>query len=108
MRWMVELGHVDINTKVSLLSLFLTIPRQGYLKVVLDVMSYLKLKHNSPLSFDPTYLDIDQRNFRECVWKDFYKCAVKAIPPNAPLPRCNEVHLYMLTDSNHAGDKWTR
>ena len=55
MRWMVEIGHIDINTKVSLLSLNLAMPIQGHLGAVLYVLGYLKVKHNSQLAFDLTY-----------------------------------------------------
>jgi hypothetical protein len=47
MRWMVELGHVDIATKVSMLSSYLVYPREGHLEAVIHVMGYLRLKHNS-------------------------------------------------------------
>ena len=70
-------------------------------------MGYLKLRHNSRLMFDLSYPDIDHSYFQECDWTDFYEDAVKAIPPNAPLPRGNEVELCMFIDSDHAGSNWT-
>ena len=33
---------------------------------------------------------------------------MEAIPSNAHLPREKEVDLFMLVDSNHASNKWTR
>ncbi len=60
MRRMVELGCIDIVTKVSMLSSYLARPREGHLENALHVMGYLRLKHNSQLIFDPTYPDIDQ------------------------------------------------
>ena len=33
---------------------------------------------------------------------------MKAIPPNAPLPRGKKVDLHMFIDSDHAGNKQTR
>jgi hypothetical protein len=47
MRWMVELGCIDIATKVSLLSSHLVYPRKGHLKTALHMMSYLSHKHNT-------------------------------------------------------------
>ncbi len=47
MRWMVELGHIDIATEVSMLSSYLVCPRKGHLENALHVMGYLQLKHNS-------------------------------------------------------------
>ena len=47
MRWMVELGRVDIATEISLLSSHLAYPRVGHLEVALHLMGYLKQKHNT-------------------------------------------------------------
>ena len=47
MRWMVELGRIDIATEVSMLSSYLACPREGHLENALHVMGYLRLKHNS-------------------------------------------------------------
>ena len=47
MRWMVELGHVDIMVEVSMLSLYLALPREGHLEIALHIVGFLKQKHNS-------------------------------------------------------------
>jgi hypothetical protein len=47
MRWMVELGQIDIATEVSMLSLYLACPGEGHLENALHIMGYLQLKHNS-------------------------------------------------------------
>jgi hypothetical protein len=66
--WMVELGHINIATKVSLLSSHLAYPREGHLKAALHVMGNLKQKHNSRLIFDPTYPNIDLSSFPTYDW----------------------------------------
>ena len=63
MRWMVELGCIDIATEVSLLSSHLAFPREGHLETALHIMSYLSQKHNTRLIFDPTYPKIDMAQF---------------------------------------------
>ena len=108
MRWMIELGRVDIATEVSLLSSYLALPREGHFEAALHVMGYLKLKHNSRLVFDPTYPEIDMSKFMQCEWKEFYGDVTEAIPPNAPAPRGKEVDIRAKVDSDHAGDKRTR
>ena len=55
MRWMVEIGRIDIATGISLISSHLVIPREGHLEADIHVIRYLHLKHNSHLLFDPTY-----------------------------------------------------
>jgi hypothetical protein len=41
MRWMVELGRIDIATEVSMLSSYLACPWEGHLENALHVMGYL-------------------------------------------------------------------
>ena len=50
LRWMVELGRVDIITEVSMLAAFSVAPRAGHLATVLHLYSYLKacLLYTSP------------------------------------------------------------
>ena len=72
MRWTIEIVHININTKVSVLSSHLAMLRPGYLEVVLNTMGYLKLRHNSRLASDPSYPDIDHINFWECNWTYYY------------------------------------
>ena len=104
---MVDVGHTDINTKVSILSSYLDIPRQGHLKAVLHAIGYLKLKHNLQSAYDPSYPNIDHRNFQECDCTDFYESAVKTSHPMLHHLEA-EVNLCMFVDSDHACDKQTR
>jgi hypothetical protein len=107
MRWMVEIGQVDIATEVSLLSSHLAYPRIGHLLTVLHVMGYLKLKHNTRLVFDPTYPKIDMTMVPKQTWKEFYGDIEEAIPDNMPRPLGKPVDIRMWVDSDHAGEKRT-
>ncbi len=80
MRWMVELGRIDIATEIFMLSSYLAYPRECHLEAALHIMGYLRLKHNSRLIFDPTYPDIDHSAFPEYDWTEFYGDVVEAIP----------------------------
>ena len=109
MRWMVELGRIDIATELSILSSYLAYPREGHFDAALHCMAYLRDKHNSRLFFDPTYPELDLDSFNDgAAWKDFYGEISEAIPPNAPEPRGKPIDLRMYCDSDHAGDKETR
>ena len=108
LRWMVELGRIDMMTEVSMLASHLAMPREGHLEAIFHIYAYLKQKYNSRLAFDPTYPSIDMSDFKECDWKPFYGDVKEAIPPNAPEPRGKDVDLRMFVDSDHAGDKLTR
>eukprot|EP00804_Cyclotella_cryptica_P022291 CCRYP_018117-RA/>CCRYP_018117-RA protein AED:0.37 eAED:0.39 QI:0/0/0/1/0/0/2/0/232 len=93
LRWMSELGWIDICTKVSMLSSFAAMPREGHLEAALHVFSYLKSKSNSRLIFDPKEPDVGKSDFVECDWSDFYPGMEEALPPNAPTPLGKDVVL---------------
>ncbi|KAL7475938.1 hypothetical protein ACHAW6_001835 [Cyclotella cf. meneghiniana] len=108
MRWMYELGRIDICTNVSMLSLYSTMLHEGHLETTLHVFSFLKSKSNLRLIFDPMEPDVRKSDFVECDWREFYAGATKAIPPNASKPLGKGVTLRMFVDSDHAGDKLSR
>ncbi len=72
LRWLVELGRIDIICEVSMMSSYNTMPREGHLDHVIYMFSYLKAHHNSRLVLDPTYPDIDITQFERKNWKQFY------------------------------------
>ena len=109
MRWMIELGRIDICTEISMLASYLAMPRKGHMDAAIHVMSYLKGRHNSRLVLDPCYPQNDKDAFiKDSDWTPFYGDVTEAIPPNAPKPLGKEVELRMFVDSDHAGDKTTR
>ena len=63
LRYMVELGRVDITTKVSMLASCLALPREGHLKQVFRMLAYLEKQHNSEIVFDHTVPAIDYSDF---------------------------------------------
>ena len=109
LRWIVEIGRVDIVTEVSLLSSHLAMPREGHLEQVWHIYSFLKNRHNGCLIFDPTYPEIDRSSFNHGEsWKDYYGDVKELLPPNAPPPRGREAVLRVFVDSDHAGESLTR
>jgi hypothetical protein len=68
-------------------------------------LPYLKKKHNRVIVLDPTYPDIDLRQFNDGVdWKNIYGDIEEAIPLDAPEPRGKTSITHLLVDSDHAGD----
>jgi hypothetical protein len=59
LRWMVELGRVDICCEVSMLLSHLALPCEGHLYQVYYMFTYLKAHHNAEMVFDPTEPVID-------------------------------------------------
>jgi hypothetical protein len=57
LRWLVELGRVDICTEVSMLAAYSACPRQGHMGAVVHLYAYLKGNPKSKMVFDPTPID---------------------------------------------------
>jgi hypothetical protein len=108
MRWCVELGCIDIITKVSILSTHLFLSHEGHLEAVFHVLAYLGLHHNARVLFDSTYPAVDMGTFIKTDWKSMYGDVKEIIPSDAPVPHGKEVDLRLFVDSYHAGDQLTR
>jgi hypothetical protein len=108
LRWIVELGRVDICVEVSMLSSFLTNPREGHLQQVYHIFAYLKAHHNARLVFDPTYPEIALSVCTHPDWSPFYNNIKELIPENAPSPKGREFTMIVYVDADFAGDKLTR
>ncbi len=52
---------------------------------------------------DPTYPDIDNKQFPVMDWKEFYGEVTKPIPPNAPKPLGKPVDVHMFIGCDHEG-----
>jgi hypothetical protein len=104
LRWMVELGRIDIITEVSELASQLSLPREGHLEAVFRIYSYLKYKKNSLMVFDPTYPEIDMETFPKRDWNNFYGNVKEEMPPLMPEPLGGEVILRLFVDADYAGD----
>ena len=47
LRWIVELGRVDIYLEVSVMSSHMAIPREGHLEQLLHIFAHLDKYHNA-------------------------------------------------------------
>ena len=64
LRWIVELGRVDICLEVSMLSSHLALPREGHMQQVLQAFAYLKKYHNTELVYDLSNPVVDMLEFQ--------------------------------------------
>ena len=64
LRWIVELGRVDINCEVSEMASMMALPREGHLDQLYHLFAYLSSKHNAEMVFDPTVPDFDKSCFK--------------------------------------------
>ena len=88
LRWMVKLGRIDICLETSMMSLYIVLSREGHLKQVYYMFSYLKKYHNTELVFDPSELEIEGSMFECQDWassefRHVFKEG-RELPPNMP------------------------
>jgi hypothetical protein len=55
LRWITEMGSLEITTEVSMLAAHMAAPREGHLHAVYQVFAYLKNKRYARLIYDPAY-----------------------------------------------------
>lgn len=109
LRWMTELGRIDILHEVAKLSTFQAAPRQGHLDAAYKIFAYLKKHQRSRMLFDSFEVVPDSNLFSEYeTWGDFYFEAEEAIPPNAPPPLGPPIRMSVFVDADHAGNLITR
>ena len=111
LRWMVELGRVDICLEVSMMSSHLAMPREGHLRAVFNIFAHLKKYHNSELVYDPSEPDFDKSKFELKDWtsSEFGHIQGKEeLPPNMPQPRGRGFVIRAKVDADHASDTVTR
>ena len=92
LRWMIEIGRIDISIEVSYLSRYLAQPRVGHMIQAMHIFSFLKTTQSMDLCYDPTKLNIKEATIihdetaagRASVMKAMYPDATDLLPPNAP------------------------
>ena len=111
LRWIVELGRVDICLEVSLLSSHLALPREGHMQQVLQVFAYLRKYHNAELVYDPSDPIVNETDFERRDWtaSEFGHIDGKEeLPPNMPEPRGLGFVIRAKVDADHASDTVSR
>jgi hypothetical protein len=111
LRWIVELGRVDICLEVSMLSSHLALPREGHLAQAYHIFAYLKKYHNTEMVFDSSDPVIDEAEFERKDWtsSEFgHVSGDEERPANMPQPRGFSFTIRAKVDADHAGDTVTR
>jgi len=111
LRWIVELGRVDVCLECSMLSSHLALPREGHLYQLFQVFAYLKKYHNTEMVYDPSDPCIDESAFELKDWtsSEFGHLQGKEeLPPNMPEPRGQGFVINAKVDADHASDTVTR
>ena len=111
LRWMVELGRIDICLEVSMLSSHLALPREGHLEQLFHIFAYLKKFHNTEIVYDPSDPCITESNFERKDWtsSEFgHISGEEELPPNMPEPRGLGFTMNAKVDADHAADTVSR
>jgi hypothetical protein len=106
--WAVELGQVNILLEASLMSAYMSMPREGHLQQLYRMFGYLKLHPKRKIAFDPQHPAISKKMFQQYDWHDFYQDVVKAIPGDMPTLRGNLMSTHCFVDASHGSDRVTR
>ena len=111
LRWIVELGRVDICLETSMMSSHLALPREGHLQAVFHIFAHLKKYHNAEAVYDPSDPVIDESKFEAKDWasSEFGHLGGKEeLPGNMPEPRGMGFVISAKVDADHASDTVTR
>jgi hypothetical protein len=111
LRWIVELGRIDICLECSMMSSHMALPREGHIHQLFQVFGYLKKYHNTEMVFDPSDPVVDESSFELKDWtsSEFGHLQGKEeLPANMPEPRGLGFTMRAKVDADHAADTVTR
>ena len=82
LRWAIELGRIDVQIEVALLSQYQASPREGHLEALYLIFHYLSKNPKKRLVMDPHYPDVDENTFNGAAdWVQFYGDIIEEDPP---------------------------
>jgi hypothetical protein len=84
LRWIVELGRIDIMVEVSQLSSFLMALHKGHFEVVLAIFAYLCKHKDQVMFFNPAYVDAQESDFIQTQWSIFTVISRRRSPLISP------------------------
>jgi hypothetical protein len=107
--WMIVLGRFDIAYATSAMSRFNMLPREGYLKEVKRILSYIKTFPKGRVIIDTSY-PYHSMHFVEdhSIWMEFYPDESEEIPKDLPPEKGPKVRMTVYVDADHAHDLFTR
>lgn len=116
LRWIIELGRIDIQLETSLLSQYLAQPRMGHLQQACNIFRYLKKVNSAYVVMDPTPWEVDwvgeygeiHPRERARYMKELYPDAIDNHPHDMPEALGEPVNISCFVDADHAGNKITR
>jgi hypothetical protein len=107
--WIIVLGRFDIAYATSAMSRFNMLPREGHLKAVERILSYIKTFPKGRVIIDTSYPDHSMYPVEDhSNWMEFYSDASEEIPKDLPPEKKPRVRMTVYVDADHAHDLVTR
>jgi hypothetical protein len=107
--WMIVLGRFDIAHATSSMSRFNMLPKEGHLKAVKRILSYLKTYTKGRVVIDASYPDHSLYPVEDHLnWMEFYPDSGEEIPKDLPPEKGQRVRMIVYADADHAHDLVTR
>ena len=106
--WVLELGCVDINLEVSLMSSHTTNPGIGHMNALIHIFAYLKQKPKLIIHFYPRHHYINEDRFIKCDCQDTYPGATEDFPVDLPPPLGNYITTTCFVDARHGSNLLNR
>jgi hypothetical protein len=102
---MIALGRFDIAYATSDMSRFNILPREGHLKAVKRILSYLKAFPKGRAIIDTSYPDFSLYPVEDhSIWMEFYPNASEEIPKDPPPEIEPRVRMTVYVDADHTHD----
>ena len=109
LRWAVELGRIDIQVEIAIMSQYQASPREGHLEALYLIFHYLARNPKKRLVMDPNLPLIDESAFNtDADWKEFYGDVIEEDPPRMPEPLGKALMQTLFVDADHASNVVTR
>jgi hypothetical protein len=103
--WIIVLGRFDIVYATSAMSRFNMLLREGHLKAVKRILSYLKTFPKGRVIIDISYPDHSTYLVEgHSNWMEFYPDASEEIPKDLPPDKGPRVRMTVYADADHAHD----
>jgi hypothetical protein len=107
--WIIVLYIFDIAYATSSMSRFNMLPREGHLKAVKRILSYLKTFPKGKVIIDISYPDHSVYPVEDhSNWMEFYPDATEEILKDLPPEKGPRVRMAVYVDADHAHDLVTR
>jgi hypothetical protein len=107
--WIIVLGRFDIAYATFAMSRFNMLPREGHLKAVKRILSYLKKFPKGIVIIDTSYPDHSVYPVEDhSNWTELYPDASEEIPKDLPPKKGQRARMTVFVDADHAHDLVTR